>query len=114
ARELAPYQPELRASVAINADSSLIGINRLGGVLSALVRPTGGTIAGQASLIDLNGWLWSEMVQADELALFVNVPPAPPSDLGDALSRVPAEVADRYRERFRDRDRRLNELKDQF
>ena len=114
ARELAPYQPELRASVALNADSILIGANRLGGVLSGFVRPTGGTISGQGALIDLNGWLWSDLVQADEFALYVNLPPAPPSNLDEILSRVPAQYADRFRERYRDRDKRLNELKDAF
>ncbi|RUL88414.1 hypothetical protein TsocGM_07420 [Tautonia sociabilis] len=114
ARELAPYQPELRASVAINADSALIGANRLGGVLSGLVRPTGGTISGQGALIDLNGWIWSELVQADELALHVNVPPAPPSDLEQRLSQVPSQFAERFRARFSDRDKRLTELKDAF
>ncbi|WP_169980404.1 amidohydrolase family protein [Tautonia rosea] len=114
AQELAPYQPELRASVAINADSALIAANRIAGVLSSFVRPTGGTISGQGALIDLNGWVWSEMVQHDELALYVNVPPAPPANLEDVLSRVSADFANRYRERFRDREKRLNEFKQLF
>ncbi|WP_152050634.1 amidohydrolase family protein [Tautonia marina] len=114
AQELAPYQPELRASVAINADSALIAANRIAGVLSGFVRPTGGTISGQGALIDLNGWIWSEMVQGDELALYVNVPPAPPANLDDVLSRVSAQFAERYRERFRDREKRLDEFKQLF
>ncbi|QDV37202.1 efflux RND transporter permease subunit [Tautonia plasticadhaerens] len=114
ARELAPYQPELRAAVALNADSILIGANRLAGVLSAFVRPTGGTISGQGALIDLDGWIWSDLVQADEFALYVNVPPAPPSNLDEILSRVPAQFADRFRERYSDRDERLDELEDSF
>jgi hypothetical protein len=100
--------------VAINADSALIAANRIAGVLSGFVRPTGGTISGQGALIDLDGWVWSEMVQQDELALYVNVPPAPPANLDDVLSRVSAEFADRYRERFKDREKRLDEFKDLF
>ncbi|MEW4567191.1 amidohydrolase family protein [Tautonia sp. JC769] len=114
AQELAPYQPELRASVAINADSALIAANRLAGVLSGFVRPTGGTISGQGAVVDLNGWVWSEMVLQDELALFVNVPPAPPANLDDVLSRVSPQFAERYRERFRDREKRLDEFKGLF
>ena len=114
ARELAPYQPELRAAVAINPDSIIIAANRLGGVLSTFIRPTGGTISGQGCLADLNGWTWDEMVIEDTLALYVNVPPAPPSDLEERLSQIPDEYASRVRERYKDREKKLDELKDQF
>ncbi len=112
--ELASYQPELRAAVAINPDSMIIGANRLSGVLTSFIRPTGGTISGQGCLADLFGWTWAEMVQDDELALYVNLPPAPPANLDAILQRVPAEFAARFRERFSNREKRLEEMKDQF
>ncbi|MBL4684821.1 MAG: amidohydrolase family protein [Nannocystaceae bacterium] len=41
------------ASVAVNADSSLLAINRIEGVTSAAVTPRGGLLAGQVAWIDL-------------------------------------------------------------
>ena len=44
-------QPDLRAGVAINPDSELFPVARAGGITSALVHPSGGLVAGQASQI---------------------------------------------------------------
>lgn len=41
------------ASVAVNADSSLLAVNRIEGVTSAAVTPRGGLLAGQVAWIDL-------------------------------------------------------------
>jgi imidazolonepropionase-like amidohydrolase len=68
------FQPDLRAGVAINPDSELIPVTRAGGITAALVRPTGGVIAGQASLIKLDGWTVPEMVLDFEAALQINWP----------------------------------------
>lgn len=67
-------QPDLRAGVAINRDSELIPVARSGGITTALVRPTGGLIAGQASLIKLSGWTSEEMVMTMEAGLQINWP----------------------------------------
>ena len=55
--DAAQYQPELRTSTAIHADSEHIPVTRANGVLTSLVQPTGGIISGQSCLIDLNGWV---------------------------------------------------------
>jgi hypothetical protein len=47
------FQPDLRASVAINPDSELIPVTRANGVTTVLTRPTGSLIAGQSALINL-------------------------------------------------------------
>ena len=67
-------QPDLRAGVAINRDSELIPVARSGGITTALVRPTGGLVAGQASLIKLSGWTAEEMVMTMETGLQINWP----------------------------------------
>ena len=72
--ESGQLQPDLRAGVAVNPDSELIPAARAGGVTTALVRPTGGTIAGQASLIQLAGWTAPEMVLDYEAGLQINFP----------------------------------------
>jgi imidazolonepropionase-like amidohydrolase len=70
----AQYQPELRSSVALRADSEHIPVTRANGVLTSYVQPTGGVISGQGCLITLNGWVPREMVIADRAALDVIVP----------------------------------------
>jgi hypothetical protein len=70
----APFQPELRTSVALHADSRIIPVTRSNGVLSAYIQPSGGVISGQGCVVDLNGWIPSEMVLLDGAALNVNIP----------------------------------------
>jgi len=72
--ESGTLQPDLRAGVAINPDSELIPVSRTGGITTILARPTGGTIAGQASLVQLAGWTVPEMVLNYEAGLQINWP----------------------------------------
>jgi imidazolonepropionase-like amidohydrolase len=51
-----PFQPDLRAGVAINPDSELIPVARAGAITAMHVRPVGGIIAGQTSGAQLAGW----------------------------------------------------------
>ncbi|MEM6995473.1 MAG: amidohydrolase family protein, partial [Myxococcota bacterium] len=48
-----PIRAGYDASVAVNADSSLLGVNRAEGITSAAVTPQGGMLAGQFAWIDL-------------------------------------------------------------
>jgi imidazolonepropionase-like amidohydrolase len=68
------FQPDLRASTAINPDSELIPVTRANGVLSVVTRPTGGVIAGQGALVNLAGWVPGEMAIVDPLGLHVELP----------------------------------------
>jgi imidazolonepropionase-like amidohydrolase len=68
------FQPDLRASIAINPDSELIPVTRANGVLTVVTRPTGSIIAGQSALIDLAGWTPKEMAVVDPVALHVEFP----------------------------------------
>jgi imidazolonepropionase-like amidohydrolase len=68
------FQPDLRAGVAVNPDSELIPVTWAGGITVSLIRPTGGVIAGQASLIQLDGWTVPDVVLDFETALQVNWP----------------------------------------
>jgi imidazolonepropionase-like amidohydrolase len=72
--DAAQYQPELRSSTALHPDSEHIPVTRANGILTSLIEPTGGTIAGQGCLIDLNGWVPRELVIADQVALDVTIP----------------------------------------
>lgn len=100
----ATFQPELRSSVAIHPDSTIIPVTRANGVLSAYVQPSGGTISGQGCLIDLAGWVPSEMVRVPELALNINMPRSLPfrsSSRGGSADRSRRERLDEIEAMFR-------------
>ncbi len=67
-------QPDLRAAVAVKADSELIPVARFTGITSAVSAPTGGLVPGQAALIQLAGWTPAELAYVDRLALQINIP----------------------------------------
>ncbi len=70
----AEFQPELRASIALHPDSELLPVARANGILSAFVQPTGGVISGQGAVINLDGWVPTEMLVMDKAGLVVNIP----------------------------------------
>jgi imidazolonepropionase-like amidohydrolase len=105
------FQPDLRASIAINPDSELIPVTRANGVLSVVTRPTGSIIAGQSALINLAGWVPSEMVLVDPLALQVDFPVPVPTFSGDpSVPAIGRAIAKKQRE---EKIRRLKELFEQ-
>jgi imidazolonepropionase-like amidohydrolase len=73
-QETGLFQPDLRAGVAVNPDSELIPVTRAGGITAALIRPTGGIICGQTSLVKLDGWTVPEMVLSLEAGLQIDWP----------------------------------------
>jgi len=73
-QEAGLFQPDLRAGVAINPDSEVIPVTRAGGITTSLVRPTGGIICGQTSLIKLDGWTVPEMILTWESGLQIDWP----------------------------------------
>lgn len=74
ASEIGHFQPDLRAGIAVNVESELVEVARAGGITSAFLRPQGGIIAGQCSLIQTAGWTPEEMVRNYTAALSLNWP----------------------------------------
>lgn len=72
--ETGEVSPEVRASVAVNPDSSLIPVTRSNGVLSVGVMPLGGLIPGRASVMRMDGWTHEDMTVEDDAGLVVNWP----------------------------------------
>ncbi len=72
--DAAQFQPELRSSVALRADSEHIPVTRANGILTSFVQPSGGVISGQGCVIDLRGWVPRELVVADLAGLNVTIP----------------------------------------
>src|SRR5690606_31067366 len=72
--ESGAMQPDLRTAVAVNPDSELLPVARAGGIVQALLRPTGGVISGQASVIRTAGWTAPDLTVQMEAGLQINWP----------------------------------------
>jgi imidazolonepropionase-like amidohydrolase len=72
--EMGDFNPNVRAEIAVNAESRHIGTTRSAGVLVAFSTPGGGVISGLSSAISLEGWTWEEMSMKGAAALNVNWP----------------------------------------
>jgi imidazolonepropionase-like amidohydrolase len=73
-QEIGDYNPNVRAEVAVNAESRHIGTTRSAGVLVAFSTPGGGVVSGLSSAMSLEGWTWEEMSLKGAAALNVNWP----------------------------------------
>lgn len=72
--EIGDFNPNVRAEVAVNAESRHIGTTRSAGVLVAFSTPDGGVISGLSSALSLEGWTWEEMSMKGAAALNVKWP----------------------------------------
>lgn len=93
-RELGMFNPQLRASIAVNPSSEHIPATRVNGITTAMVFPDigGGRgfaslfrsneeprfILGQSALMDLDGWTWEEMELVRSAAMVFSLPATPP------------------------------------
>ncbi|MCC6368096.1 MAG: amidohydrolase family protein [Bryobacterales bacterium] len=101
-RELGDFKPQLRAGVAVNPSSEHIPVIRANGITAAMAVPDGGVIAGQASLMRLDGWTWEEMAVKLDAALHLNFPVI-------TTRRLPGAAAS-FSDAKRDYERRLKQL----
>lgn len=72
--EAGRIKPNVKANVAVNPDSELIPVTRANGVLLALTEPTGGLVAGQASVLQLDGWTYEDLTLKSGAAMVVSWP----------------------------------------
>ncbi|MCP3690686.1 MAG: imidazolonepropionase, partial [Planctomycetaceae bacterium] len=72
--ETGTVNPNVKAQVAVNPDSELIPVTRSNGVLLVLTAPTGGTISGQAAVMQLDGWTWENMTLKPAVGMIVKWP----------------------------------------
>lgn len=66
--------PEVRGTVAVNPDSSVIPVGRSNGILLAGVFPTGGTMPGRSGVIRLDGWTVEDMTVTPSAGLVIAWP----------------------------------------
>jgi imidazolonepropionase-like amidohydrolase len=72
--EIGEYNPNLRAYDAIHPESEHIAVTRVNGVTTALSHPSGGVFAGQATMINLDGWTVEEMAVKKSVGLVAHFP----------------------------------------
>ena len=72
--DLGDYNPQLRASSAINPASEHIPVVRANGITTVLSSPSGGVISGQAALINLAGWTIDEMAVRKSVGMVIRFP----------------------------------------
>jgi imidazolonepropionase-like amidohydrolase len=106
--ELGEFNPHMRAVVALNVDSELLGVTRANGVTNVLSTPSSGIISGQAALIHTAGWTWEDLAAATTAAFVVNWPREPSFRFGPSPSEAQQRTA---RERV---EENIRELKDWF
>src|SRR5678816_1042453 len=72
--EMGQFNPHMRALVALNVESEILGVTRMNGVTSVVTSPSGGTISGQAALINTAGWTWEDLAVTRNAGLVINLP----------------------------------------
>ena len=86
-----PIRAALVATDAYDPRSSLIAVNRMEGLTSAVVVPQGGFVSGHAGFVQLAGATQRDAVVRDKVAMVVNLPSA---SLAEGLRQLRELVAD--------------------
>lgn len=73
--ERGELNPNVRALISYNTDSEFAPTFRFKGVLLAETTPTGGTISGTSSVMEMEGWNWEDAVHSADIGVHLNWPP---------------------------------------
>ena len=72
--EQGDFKPHLQTAAAIHPATEHIPVTRANGVTHSMAAPSGGIIAGQATLVGLDGWTVEEMTIDPGAAMIINFP----------------------------------------
>ena len=97
-----------KAIIGINPHTSHINVTRVNGVTTVHSAPSGGTIAGQSAVINLNGSTQAEMSVVPEFGMVINFPRV--TTFGGFQPGVGPITLD-FNEAVRRRDNQIDELK---
>jgi imidazolonepropionase-like amidohydrolase len=73
--ERGEMNPNVRSLISYNTDSEFAPSFRFKGVLIAETAPTGGTISGTSSVMEMEGWNWEDAVHSADIGVHLNWPP---------------------------------------
>ncbi|MDH5365493.1 MAG: amidohydrolase family protein [Cyclobacteriaceae bacterium] len=74
AREAGDLKPNVRSVIAYNTDSELITTFKHNGILTTQIVPSGGTISGTSSIVQLDAWNWEDAVIKEDDGIHLNWP----------------------------------------
>jgi len=101
--EQGDFNPHLQAATAIHPATEHIPVARANGITHTMSAPGGGIIAGQASLVGLDGWTVEEMNIDPGAAMVINYPSLSArrgfGGFGFGAPRAWSEVEREYKER---------------
>lgn len=104
--EIGMNNANAKAFLGVNPHSSHVNVTRVNGVTTVMSAPTGGLIAGQGTVINLNGSTQAEMAIVPAAALVINFPRvatggggfggfgAPQLDFNEAVRRRDTQIED--------------------
>ena len=72
--ERGQMNPNVRSQISYNTDTEYTPTFRFNGVLLAESTPTGGTISGSSSVMEMDGWNWEDATVAVDVAIHMNWP----------------------------------------
>lgn len=72
--ERGEFNPNVRALISYNTDTEYVPTYRFNGVLLAESTPTGGTISGSSSVMEMEGWNWEDAVHTADVGIHMNWP----------------------------------------
>lgn len=111
--EVGTMNANAKAIKGVNPFSAYINVTRVNGITTVMSYPTGGLIAGQGTIINLNGSTQDDMAVVREFGLVINFPRIATSGGfggGGGFGGPPIE----FSEAVRRRDTQLDELKKLF
>ncbi|HEV8593595.1 MAG TPA: amidohydrolase family protein [Pyrinomonadaceae bacterium] len=104
-QEVGTINPNAKAILAVNPHSSHVNVTRVNGITTVLSVPSGGIVAGQGTVINLNGSTQDDMAVVRESGLLINFPRistfggfggggfgGPPIDFNEAVKRRDAQL----------------------
>lgn len=72
--ERGEMNPNVRSQISYNTDTEYTPTFRFNGVLLAESTPTGGTISGTSSVMEMDGWNWEDATHSVDIAVHMNWP----------------------------------------
>ncbi len=108
-QELGQYNPQIVAATAVHPASEHIPVARANGITHALSAPSGGIIAGRASLIHLDGWTVEEMMGVESAVMVIDFPALQTQEFNFETFEVEERDFDEAKEEFEEEVSELEE-----